>query len=256
MNRTPVDVLAAAPLKRLDAAALTIVIRDHIGAAADLDRVDGAIQLAVLAHLGQTRADRDSMPRTHYIEHPLRNAVRLLRFDCRDVDTIIVALLHDVVEDGAVEICSRMLDLRVGEAGARERVLDLVDEAFGRTVHDALLGMTNPLGHPGASRDQRNEEYRAKVIGALPNPRTALNKAADLLDNAGSLRHHLDLHPQMVRRLAAKYAPVLPAVIDRVEQADILALLPASGVSRLVDQLLKTNARVNDITATAGEATV
>ncbi|MBF5083443.1 hypothetical protein [Quadrisphaera sp. INWT6] len=44
------------------------------------------------------------------------------------------------------------------------------------------------------------------------DPAVLLVKTTDLYDNAGSLHHHAGEHPDQVRRLARKYAPLLAPV--------------------------------------------
>ena len=59
----------------------------------DLDKITQAYQLANDAHQGQMRASGEP-----YITHPIAVAAILVELGM-DTDTLVAALLHDVVED-------------------------------------------------------------------------------------------------------------------------------------------------------------
>jgi (p)ppGpp synthase/HD superfamily hydrolase len=60
--------------------------------------------MASFLHRKQTRFVRGDLPRVPYIEHPLRVALRLVRWGVPDAELIAAALLHDVVEDCSTEL--------------------------------------------------------------------------------------------------------------------------------------------------------
>lgn len=77
-----------------------------------IPRVARAFEFAVQAHAGQKYAD---LP---YFTHPLAVAEELVkRFPDADQDTIIIALLHDVVED--TDVTLDMIREMFGDAVAR-----------------------------------------------------------------------------------------------------------------------------------------
>ena len=59
--------------------------------------LESAISLATTLHKNQSRGARGTLKRTPYIEHPLRNAIRLIRLGNTEQDVIIANVLHDMV---------------------------------------------------------------------------------------------------------------------------------------------------------------
>lgn len=107
-----------------------------------------ATEIAREVHLHQR--DKGGAP---YIGHPLRVAAA-----CRSDEARIVALLHDVVEDGA------------SQGWSFER---LRTEGFSRSVIAALESVTK---RPG-------EDYAVFVLRAKENPLGREVKLADIADN-------------------------------------------------------------------------
>ncbi|MBN1285852.1 MAG: GTP pyrophosphokinase [Anaerolineae bacterium] len=114
--------------------------------------LEDAILLAVQAHAGQK--DKDDV--TPYVLHPLRMMVRV-QFDFfgSSEEAMMVAVLHDVVEDTGVTLA----DLR--RAGYPEAVVDAVDHLTRR----------------------EGESYEAFVERAAAHPLARRVKLADLEDN-------------------------------------------------------------------------
>ena len=63
----------------------------------NVKNLEGAISLATTLHENQSRGARGTLKRTPYIEHPLRNAIRLIRLGNTEQDVIIANVLHDMV---------------------------------------------------------------------------------------------------------------------------------------------------------------
>lgn len=61
------------------------------------EKLKSAIALATTLHENQSRGARVTLKRTPYIEHPLRNAIRLIRLGNAEQDVIIANVLHDMV---------------------------------------------------------------------------------------------------------------------------------------------------------------
>jgi len=108
--------------------------------------IEKALQIAARAHEGQK--DKEGLP---YILHPLRAMMNVA-----GEEAMIVAVLHDVVEDTSVTID----DLR--QAGFSEPVLA------------AVLCVTH----------RREESYAEYVVGCKANPIARGVKLADLQDNS------------------------------------------------------------------------
>jgi (p)ppGpp synthase/HD superfamily hydrolase len=115
----------------------------------DSPLLERAIDLAVRAHKGQV--DKAGQP---YILHPLRVMMKQAT-----VEGKIVAVLHDVIEDGSPE--------------AAEEVRALLPPA----LYEALLCVTKREDEHGA------EGYRRFVERAANNPLARRVKIADLEDN-------------------------------------------------------------------------
>lgn len=209
-------------LKDMDSAMLILALASlH-----DSERVQHAASMAAFLHRNQTRFIRRGLPVVPYVEHPLRVAIRLILLrqvatgswlalmpDDEFEDLIIAALLHDVVEDCAEELI-RLYGL------ASERPFECITRLFSRDVADMVTLITN---EPGQSRDA----YLGKVVKlsllALTSRlhlKALYIKASDLKDNAGSLRHQLGFgDDDRMRRRGHKYLPVLPYVIDGLDDA-------------------------------------
>jgi (p)ppGpp synthase/HD superfamily hydrolase len=192
------------------------------------EMVTSAAMLATHLHRNQTRRVRRDLPRVPYIEHPLRNALRLIRWGraTEDAARIVMALLHDVVEDCAQEILTDFaIPAGIGEdvdvdapADVQNAAIDWLKVAYGDRVGRAVALVTNK---PFITREEYQAHIECLAYLAMNSydrvPCDALIvKASDLMDNAGSLRHQLAAgeHPQTVQRLAEKYLPALRPVID------------------------------------------
>ncbi|MFF1880222.1 hypothetical protein ACFVVC_01970 [Pseudarthrobacter sp. NPDC058196] len=189
-------------LKQMDPAMLVFELEREtqrlIPGAANAELVTGAAATASFLHRKQTRFVRGDMPRVPYIEHPLRVALRLLRWDATDAKLIAAALLHDVVED-----CSKELLAAFGLPG--EDPLACLTRLYGRRVAMLVGAVTNPGGSISY------EEHLMLLAGS--SSRALLIKASDLKDNAGSIRHQLG-HGQDSRmyRMLFKYMPAVEIV--------------------------------------------
>lgn len=219
------------PLKQMDAAMLVFELAREIErVVADPEeraQVTAAAMVATHLHRYQTRRVRGDLPRVPYIEHPIRNTLRLIRHGKNDYALLIMSLLHDVLEDCAEEIVTEIAPVElVGDdidqdnaALVRRAALVWLDEAFGPVVATGVEMVSNPV--PGVSWDYTVHvaTLAAWATGVVSDPiavMALLVKASDLLDNAGSLRHQLAAgeDPRRIVRLAKKYLPVTQPVIE------------------------------------------
>lgn len=148
-------------------------------------RIRAALALAERAHAGQSRASGDP-----YIAHPVAVA-RILAELHMDTDTIVAALLHDVVEDTGVS-------LRVIRAEFGDDVAELVD------------GVTKLSRLKVRSREEEQVENLRKMFLAMAKDiRVIFIKLADRLHNMRTLKH---LSSDRVARIAREtreiYAPL------------------------------------------------
>lgn len=134
----------------------------------DAERVEFAYRFAAAAHDGQTRDEG-----TPFITHPVRVALILWEeFGSRDVDSIIAALNHDVLEN-----CN-WLDV------------DVLNGALGE-VPTALIQQVTKEHVPDGQKAARDRIYLDRLWEISPEAR--LLKLADRLDNLRSVVHAGDL---------------------------------------------------------------
>jgi hypothetical protein len=155
-------------------------------------RIDRAAELAGLVHRGAVRKGT-TRP---YILHPVAVA-RILEAHGFGEDLVVAGLLHDTVEDAKYEsegfqreMCSLAgqgrMPFPAGLAEFRSAFLRFIEEEFGRTVLDLVLGVTESKNNGGPTLDwlERKKEQLAHLAVAS-EPQAAL-KAADALHNIES----------------------------------------------------------------------
>jgi (p)ppGpp synthase/HD superfamily hydrolase len=176
------------------------------------------------------------MPRTHYIEHPLRNAERLLRYGVRNADLIIAAILHDTVEDGYVEMCE-LQGLSRHEASLSKAVEYIADQ-FGVAVAAIVLGLTNAPAPKGSTKSEERGLYAEHVRKSITNnPLVWLGKFVDWVDNAAGLHHNVAPgNEAMIQHLALKYEPLVEIFEDTMTP-DIMNLVSDQGFNQIREHL-------------------
>ena len=126
----------------------------------DMERIERAYQLAKRAHEGTLR--RTGEP---YIVHPVCAAIILVELGM-DTDSIVAALLHDVVED-------------------TEITLEEIRKEFGKDVAFLVDGVTKLGRIPFSSREhQQAENVRKMLLAMAQDVRVIIIKLADRLHNA------------------------------------------------------------------------
>ena len=121
----------------------------------DKDKIVKAYQYALEKHDGQFRKSGEP-----YIIHPLNVAI-ILTSVYADSDSIIAALLHDVVED-------------------TDATLDEVEEMFGPVVRKLVDGVTK-LGriHFSTDNEYLTKYYKKLIVGMREDLRVIKIKLAD-----------------------------------------------------------------------------
>ena len=154
-------------------------------AAEEAEKIEQAFVYAFNAHNGQLRKSGEA-----YIIHPVAVAKILIGFGM-DYQSVIAALLHDVVEDTPV-------------------TSEEVKKKFGETVALLVEGVTKLGKVPLASREEQQAENLRKLLLAMSEDiRVIIIKLADRLHNMRTLKYV----PEQKRRDTAKetieiYAPI------------------------------------------------
>ncbi|MBI3221679.1 MAG: bifunctional (p)ppGpp synthetase/guanosine-3',5'-bis(diphosphate) 3'-pyrophosphohydrolase [Nitrosomonadales bacterium] len=151
----------------------------------DVAHVRDAIEFSRIAHQGQTRHSGDP-----YVTHPIAVA-RILTTLHLDVQAIIAALLHDVVED--TDITNEQLAEKFGKP-----VAELVD---GLSKLDKIQFETR--------EDAQAENFRKMLLAMARDVRVILIKLADRLHNMRTLdaMSH-DKCQRIARETMEIYAPI------------------------------------------------
>lgn len=184
----------------------------------DLDKIKAAYALAEEAHKTQVRSSGEP-----YISHPVAVAYILLDF-CMDTDTIVAALLHDVVEDTDVS-------------------LDSIRKKFGDDVAVLVDGVTKIGLVPLNTREEQHAENIRKILMAMSKDiRVIIIKLADRLHNMRTLGCR---PPEKQRKTSVEtmnfYAPIAHrlGMSDVKEEMEDLALryLDPYGFKSIEEQL-------------------
>ena len=151
----------------------------------DVDAIRDAYELAAEAHAGQTRASGQE-----YVTHTIEVATILAKLRL-DTASIIVGLIHDVVEDTELSLTD-------------------LEQRFGSEVATIVDGVTK-LGQVRfrSATEQQVENYRKMLLSMAEDARVILVKLADRVHNMRTLEH-LSEHKR--RRIAREtreiYAPL------------------------------------------------
>ena len=137
------------------------IIVDAYLPSSDVERVLAACDYADLAHDGVTRKSGEP-----YILHPI--AVSCILAHMRlDAETLMAALLHDVIED-------------------TEFTKDNITETFGKTVAELVDGVTK-LSHSSDKEYNKAASFRKILQATLQDPRVIIIKLADRYHNMTTL---------------------------------------------------------------------
>jgi len=228
-------LLAAMPLHAITSTYGEAGLRDRFAVEivswpqADRLRLERALDLAARLHAADRR---DHEP---YLNHLLRVAIRIISYyRVRDTDVICAALLHDAVEDHAGELTGS-----VGDADPRARqqaALEVLAEQFGPRVTELVGAVTNPPFAPDRDADEQYREHVAESLRDCPWARVI--KASDFTDNGVGLIHTTG--PRL-RRLADKYAPLVPVLRDMIARPD--TPLDAAVKEHILAQIARADAR-------------
>lgn len=259
LRDVPAEILSKTPLKELDTAQLVQTLRHEMTKIGIYDEtVDSAVNLATILHSHQTRGNRGNFTKTPYIEHPMRNAVRLIRLGVKDKDVIIATVLHDTIEDGAKVFVKKFnnddskVDL-IHELDAREQLRSHIKLVYGKKVLSLVDAVTNDYvadtvkdKMPAEEKNRIYLEHVKKNI--VKSPEIFLVKVSDFIDNAtGLYNNDVPSRAAKTAKQAKKYLPVVKAFQDAMKNMD----LPISDEGRksIESHLEKTETRLKKIIA-------
>lgn len=242
-------------LKELDSAGLVLTLQRLIldqPETFDSIKTFEAVSLATYLHRAETRDVRANLPRTPYIEHPLRNTIRLLRLDCYCEDTIISTILHDILEDCAEEITRefRNMDTEgMDEHELRRLALAYIQGQYGSEVARLVLSVSNEILPDGTPVAEKNIIYCNHAGESIQDPKSYLVKYSDLMDNAASLYHHFiegGDNTKVIRR-AVKYLPLIDVFETTHEKVRDRLPVSEDAKEEILATLLLTRSRLNRI---------
>ena len=160
----------------------------------DVDAIRDAYELAAEAHAGQTRASG-----AEYVTHTIEVATLLAQLRL-DTASIVVGLIHDVVEDTEISLAD-------------------LGERFGSEVATIVDGVTK-LGQVQfrSATEQQVEYYRKMLLSMAEDARVILVKLADRVHNMRTLEH-LSAHKR--RRIARETREIYAPLAHRLGMAAI-----------------------------------
>lgn len=223
VSRSSMKIMDAPALKRA-------LYRESHFAGPSLLVLQAAATFAEELHEGQTRSGAiQGRVNTPYVEHPLRNALRLVRMGVRDQDLLTASLLHDTVEDCSARFVELYLPGKnFSPVEAREALANHIRKNFGERTYRLVLGVTNPYQSSkerrAMSQEEKHSAYQKQVKAEIDSsPTILLVKLMDYMDNAGSLHHSLEDELPRARRQADKYLPLAQSFCDSIDKhGDVL----------------------------------
>lgn len=246
------DKRMAAPLKEMTAAALTVTIMNFVetNPTIDTQKVKDAIFLAAYLHRKDMRSNRGQYDKTPYIEHPLRNTLRAIRYGCTSETVLLGSILHDTVEDHPYEISTEFYDTHnvKTEEEARGNSYSYLENVYGKELMFLVQKMSNPITSKYMPASEKNKIYANHVQQAIEYPDVCVAKVCDFLDNAGSLHHNVNkgISDLSIRKKTAKYLPVCDILTARLYRDFTENKLPVTrnGLNLMVNNIQSTKKRL------------
>lgn len=153
---------------------------------ADVGLISKAFEFSQIAHLGQKRASGEP-----YFVHPYQTALLLADYKM-DVTSIVVGLLHDVIEDGGV-------------------TLDEIKKEFGSEVANLVDGVTkiSAIKFKGSSEEEFVENLRKMILAMAKDLRVVIVKLCDRFHNMSTLQYlSQERQKKVARHTLEIYAPL------------------------------------------------
>ena len=196
----------------------------------NVDKVREALEIAAYLHRSDTRANRANLPRDTYITHPYRNTLRILRYGCSNHDVVVASILHDTVEDHALDIVTEFLENQNPSSSLRtlmDESLVYFSETFGPEVARIVSAVSNPPLPKTLTKVEKRALYAEHVLSVIEDPHVFLVKFSDFVDNAVGLYHNTG-NPVMVDHLSQKYLQLVEAFEQRLESEATTRTIPVT----------------------------
>ena len=179
----------------------------------ELERLKQGFSFGRQAHEGQKRHNGDN-----YITHPVEVA-QILATMRADTDTLIAALLHDVLEDTPVNDTQ-------------------IQQAFGPEVLHLVQGVTKLGKYKFSSKEEAHaENFRKMFLAMSEDVRIITLKLADRLHNMRTLTH---LRPDKQQRIAKETLDIFAPLANRLGMGNLRAELEDLSLSYLHPDSYKT----------------
>jgi hypothetical protein len=168
-----------------------------------------------------------------YVYHLLRNAARAVAYLHIDDPEILTAIiLHDSVEDHPGKILAAAGHVVIPDDETVQQALALacLSERYSPRVARIVDGLTNPPRDESITwtSEERVQHYADHVEEAVNDPADGvaiwIGKITDWVDN-GLATDRINVTPEQIEKLRAKYSAILPILEARYLQPDIQALL-------------------------------
>lgn len=155
---------------------------------ADFEKIKKALEFACKLHGGQKRVSEEP-----YIIHPIAVAEILIDLNC-DSDTVCAGLLHDTLEDTAIDIVQ-------------------LEKEFGPEITKLVEGVTK-IGKLSfvSTQEHQAENFRKMLMAIALDIRVVLVKIADRLHNMKTLQH---LSPEKQKRIAQETLDIFAPLANR-----------------------------------------
>ena len=238
-------------LKSLTSIELKKAILDEIHILVNKEKLSDVIDFATILHEGQFRSDlTQGRNKSPYIEHPLRNTLRLIRMGIKDDSVLQASVLHDTIEDTAIKYSTEFTSIEnPNEMISRITLAHKIENSWGAITLSLVENVTNPYDFRAKEKthDEKNIEYLDHIKKCLSkNPETYLVKYVDFIDNAGSL-HWSTSSGSRIKSLAKKYYPVVKEFEYALETHDFSRHINNDKISQIKSKLEKIDARLKEI---------
>lgn len=254
---TPITAITSSPLpiekealKKLDAKDLAQILQNLANEENYGDSLKESIELATKLHADQKRFNRGQHEKTPYIEHPLRNAVRITRWGVKDKSIINATVLHDTIEDGSLKYAEiQGKNKPITEIEARKKLTNAIKSKFGTETVRLVEAVTNdPKEEQEKPKTQAEKAsiYHDHLEKNITDSSTYLVKLSDFIDNASGLYHNdLPERKDKIKRMAEKYYPVIETFENKMNLTD--EVLTKEVQASITAQLARTRVRLNKI---------